>query len=281
MRAGSTAYRRASQTTFTSRIQRRRIQMARIFISGSSSGLGLMAGQLLVQQGHRVVLHARNGTRADDTRRSLPKAEAVVAGDLETIDGARHVAAQVNALGRFDAVIHNAAVGYREGHRITADGLPHVFAINTLAAYILTAMIERPKRLVYLSSGMHHHVDAHLDDILWRKRRWTGSTAYAESKLHDAMLAFAIARLWPDALSNALEPGWVPTKMGGPGAPDDIDQAHLTQAWLAASDDLAARTSAGYFYHRGPLEPNPQSRDIVLQDRLLDICREISGVDMP
>jgi hypothetical protein len=100
------------------------------------------------------------------------------------ISGAKEVAAQVNALGHFDTVIHNAAVGYREGHRVTADGLPHVFAINTLSAYILTALIERPKRLVYLSSGMHHHADANLDDILWKKRRWSGSTAYAESKLH-------------------------------------------------------------------------------------------------
>jgi NAD(P)-dependent dehydrogenase (short-subunit alcohol dehydrogenase family) len=255
--------------------------MSRIFISGSSTGLGLTAGELLVDQGHQVVLHARNAARADDAKRALPQAEAIVTGDLETIASARDVATQVNALGHFDAVIHNAAVGYREGHRVTADGLPHVFAINTLAVYILTALIERPKRLVYLSSGMHHHADAHLDDILWRKRRWNGSTAYAESKLHDAMLAFAIARLWPNVLSNALEPGWVPTKMGGPGAPDDIDQAHLTQAWLAASDDPDAQTTAGYFYHLKPREPNPQSRDISLQNRLLDICEEISGVEMP
>ncbi|WP_026873931.1 SDR family NAD(P)-dependent oxidoreductase [Inquilinus limosus] len=255
--------------------------MARIFISGSSTGLGLMAGQLLAEQGHRVVLHARSEARAEDTRRELPEAEAVVIGDLETIAGAGEVAAQVNALGRFDAVIHNAAVGYREGHRITADGLPHVFAINTLAAYILTALIERPKRLVYLSSGMHQHADAHLEDILWRKRRWSGSEAYAESKLHDAMLAFAVARLWPEVLSNALEPGWVPTKMGGPGAPDDIGQAHLTQAWLAASDEPAARTTGGYFYHLKPRRPNPQARDVALQDGLLDICREISGIAIP
>ena len=169
--------------------------MSRIFISGSSTGLGLTAGELLINQGHQVVLHARNAARADDAKRALPTAQAIVTGDLETIAGARDVAAQVNALGRFDAVIHNAAVGYREGHHITVDGLPHVFAINTLAAYILTALIERPKRLVFLSSGMHHHADARLDDILWQKRRWNGSTAYAESKLHDAMLAFAIARL--------------------------------------------------------------------------------------
>jgi NAD(P)-dependent dehydrogenase (short-subunit alcohol dehydrogenase family) len=240
-----------------------------------------MAGQLLLEQGHQVVLHARSQTRADDAKRALPGAEAVVIGDLETIAGARNVAARVNALGRFDAVIHNAAVGYRERHRITADGLPHIFAINTLAAYILTALIERPKRLVYLSSGMHHHADAHLDDILWRERRWDGSTAYAESKLHDVMLAFAVARLWPDVWSNALEPGWVPTKMGGPGAPDDLDQAHLTQAWLAASDDAAARRTAGYFYHLKLRDPNPQARDVALQDRLIDICGKISGVALP
>jgi NAD(P)-dependent dehydrogenase (short-subunit alcohol dehydrogenase family) len=255
--------------------------MARIFISGSSAGLGLMAGQLLLEQGHQVVLHARSETRADDAKRALPEAEAVVIGDLETIAGAKNVAAQANALGHFDAVIHNAAVGYRERHRATVDGLPHVFAINTLAAYILTALIERPKRLIYLSSGMHHHADAHLDDILWQKRRWEGSTAYAESKLHDAMLAFAVARLRPEVLSNALEPGWVPTKMGGSGAPDDLDQAHLTQAWLAASDDAAARTTAGYFYHLKLREPNPQARDVALQDRLLDICGKISGVESP
>ncbi len=243
-------------------------------------GLGLMAAQLLSEQGHAVVLHARDATRANDARRALPSAEAIVTGDLDTIAATKDVAAQVNALGRFDAVIHNAAVGYREARRITADGLPHVFAINTLSAYILTALIERPQRLVYLSSGMHHHADANLDDILWRGRRWNGSEAYAESKLHDAMLAFAIARRWPGAFSNALEPGWVPTKMGGPGAPDDMDQAHRTQVWLAAGDDPAADVTGGYFYHEKRMAPNPQALEPALQDRLLAICAELSGVPL-
>jgi len=255
--------------------------MSRVFITGSSTGLGLMAAELLVSQGHQVVLHARNTDRAADARRQLRQAAAVVIGDLETIAGAKGVAAQVNALGHFDAVIHNAAVGYREGHHVTADDLPHVFAINTLSVYILTALIERPKRLVYLSSGMHHHADAHLDDILWQKRHWNGSQAYAESKLHDAMLAFAIARRWPDLLSNSLEPGWVPTKMGGSGAPDDMDQAHRTQVWLAASDDPKARVTGGYFYHLKPKAPSPQANDPALQDRLIAICADTSGVSLP
>ncbi|MCK0208676.1 SDR family NAD(P)-dependent oxidoreductase [Starkeya koreensis] len=255
--------------------------MSRIFISGSSTGLGLMAAEWLARRGHRVVLHARNAVRANDARAALPQAEAVLTGDVSTIAGTREVATQVNALGTFDAVIHNAAVGYREAHRLTADGLPHVFAINTLSAYMLTALIERPKRLVYLSSGMHHHAGAHLDDILWQKRRWNGSEAYAESKLHDAMLAFAIARRWPDVFANALEPGWVPTRMGGPGAPDDMDQAHLTQAWLAAGDDPQADVTGRYFYHMKRMEPNPQALDTGLQDRLIAICGEISGVALP
>ena len=119
--------------------------------------------------------------------------------------------------------------------------------MNTLAPYVLTALVERPKRLVYMSSGMHRGADASLADVDWRKRRWQGAEAYAESKLHDVLLAFAVARRWPSVLSNAVNPGWVPTKMGGPGAPDDLDEGARTQAWLATSDEAAARVSGRYF----------------------------------
>jgi NAD(P)-dependent dehydrogenase (short-subunit alcohol dehydrogenase family) len=228
------------------------------------------------------VLHARNAARAEVARRGLPSVEAIVQGDVSTIDGAKTVAARVNDLGRFDAVIHNVGIGYREPRRIeTADGLSHVFAINVMAPYILTALMERPDRLVYLSSGMHHRAAPNLDDALWRRRDWEGATAYSESKLHDVLLAFAVARRWTDVLSNALEPGWVPTKMGGPGAPDDMDQAHRTQAWLAVSNDKSARVSGQYFYHLRPRAANRQAHDPVLQDRLLSLCAELSGVVLP
>jgi NAD(P)-dependent dehydrogenase (short-subunit alcohol dehydrogenase family) len=255
--------------------------MARVFISGSSTGLGLMAGQLLVEQGHEVVLHARDQRRADDTRKSLPEAADVVIGDLATIAGMLSVAEQVNKLGRFDAVIHNAGVGYREPRMKTEDGLPHVFAVNTLAPYVLTALIERPKRLVYLSSGMHRSAGCNIQDLTWKKRSWQGAQAYAESKLHDVLLAFAIARRWPGVLSNALEPGWVPTRMGGAGAPDDMDLAHRTQVWLAVSDEPGAKVTGKYFFHMRQRGTNPEADDRELQDELVEACRRISGVLLP
>jgi NAD(P)-dependent dehydrogenase (short-subunit alcohol dehydrogenase family) len=255
------------------------VEMSRVFITGSSDGLGLMAARLLVEQGHTVVLHARNDARAEDARRSLPEAEAVLTGDLASIAQTRDVAAQANQLGRFDAVIHNAGVGYREPRRIeTEDGLSHLFAINVLAPYLLTALIERPKRLVYLSSGMHRGAGSSLDDLCWTRRPWSGGEAYAETKLQDVLLALAVARSWREVFSNALEPGWVPTKMGGHGAPDDLDQAHRTQAWLAVSDDRAACVSGQYFYHLQPRAVDPAVRDTTRQDRLLELCAELSGL---
>jgi NAD(P)-dependent dehydrogenase (short-subunit alcohol dehydrogenase family) len=256
--------------------------MARVFITGSSDGLGRMAGQLLIEQGHGVVLHARNEQRAKAAMSAVPGAETIVIGDLASMAETRNLAEQVNTLGAFDAVIHNAAVGYQEPRRIaTEEGLPHVFAVNTLAPYVLTALIARPKRLVYLSSGLHQNGDASLNDLTWEQRTWRGQQAYSDSKLHDVILAFAVARLWPNVLSNALEPGWVATKMGGPHAPDDLDQGHRTQVWLAASDDAAARATGEYFFHMGKRQPNPAARDVVRQEKLLNACEQFSGVKFP
>ena len=241
-----------------------------------------MAAQLLVDQKHSVVLHARTEQRGQAALAAVPGAQAVVIGDLTSIAQTGGVADQVNRLGPFDAVIHNAGIGYREPRRMaTEDGLPHLFAVNTLAPYILTALIKRPKRLVYLSSGLHRSGDESLKDLAWKDRPWQGQQAYSDTKFHDVLLAFAIAHRWTNVFSNALEPGWVATKMGGAGAPDDLDAGHRTQVWLAVSDDAGATVTGEYFYHMRLREPKPATRDTERQEKLLEACKGFSGVELP
>ena len=255
--------------------------MARIFITGSSDGLGLQAAQLLLAQGHRVVAHARNAQRATETKARLPAADEVVVGDFSSLRQTREVVAQANALGRFDAVLHNAAIGYKERSRkLTEDGLPHVFQINTLAPYVLTALMHKPQRLIYVSSELHRRGMIDLHDALWEERAWSGNRAYSETKFHDVLLAFAVARLWPDVLSNALEPGWVPTKMGGPRATGDLEEGRRTQVWLATSNDPEATVTGRYFYHLRQREPAKSTRSLALQEDLLALCAQWSGVTL-
>jgi NAD(P)-dependent dehydrogenase (short-subunit alcohol dehydrogenase family) len=255
--------------------------MSRVLITGSSDGLGLLAARRLLAAGHEVVLHARNQGRAIDAQTAAPNAHGVVVGDLASIAETRALADQANRLGSFDAVIHNAGVGDRQGRVETVDGLEHIFAINVLAPYLLTALIKRPHRLVYLSSGMHRGGDPDFTDLQWKRRRWNGFQAYSDSKLFDAVLAFALARRWPEVRSNAVDPGWVATKMGGRGAPDDLGMGSETQAWLAVSQDPAAMVSGVYFFHRTPSNVHPAARDVTVQERLLAACEELTGTPMP
>ncbi len=256
--------------------------MARVFITGSADGLGRMAAQRLVAAGHSVVLHARNERRAHEALLGVPGAETAIAGDLSSLAETCSVTERLNALGTFDAIVHNAGVGYRESRRdATVDGLPRVFAVNTLATYVLTALVVKPKRLIYLSSGLHQSGDATLVDLAWEHRAWNGLQAYADTKFHDALLAFAIARRWPDVRSNAVEPGWVATKMGGAGATDDLQAGCETQAWLAVSDDAGAQRTGEYFYHQKLRKPKAATRDVSAQEMLLEACRMLSGVSLP
>ena len=251
--------------------------MARIFVSGSSTGLGLLAGKKLLAKGHDVIFHSRNAARTEEIKRDVADASSIVIGDISTVSGALDVAEQVNALGRVDAVIHNAGVGYGASRRPTADGFPDTFAVNVLAPYILTATIHRPQRLVYLSSNMHY-VAPHLEDALWQTRSWNGSRAYSESKLYVTALSFAIARLWPDVKSNAVDPGWVPTRMGGRGAPGNLEKGAATQVALAVPDNRISGLTGKYLHHMAVQEPNQAAQEVSLQDGLLALCKELSGI---
>ena len=233
--------------------------MAFIFITGSTDGLGRAAAQALIGQGHRVVLHARSQQRAATLADLSSRSAGIVVGDLRSAVETRSIADQVNVIGRMDAVIHNAGIYTVPSRSPTPEGHASTLAVNTLAPYMLTALIERPRRLIYLSSGMHRGGTGPLHDIDWTERRWDTTRAYSESKLYVAALALAVARHWPEVLSQAVDPGWVPTRMGGAGAPDDLEEGHRTQTWLAMSDDPAAVVSGGYWYHRKRQAPAARS----------------------
>jgi NAD(P)-dependent dehydrogenase (short-subunit alcohol dehydrogenase family) len=254
--------------------------MANVFITGSSTGLGLMAARWLLERGHEVTVHARNEQRADDLSQALPTCPVVV-GDLSSIADMRSVAEQVSLIGRHDAVIHNAGV-YRMPHRVeTADGLNLTFAVNVLAPYLLTALLERPDRLVYLSSGLSSGGLPGLDDVQWTRRSWDDVQSYSDSKLFDLMLAVGVARRWPDVRSNAVTPGWVPTRMGGPSASDDLALGAATQAWLAAGTDPATAVTGQFWFHqRAQLIP-PATRRVAAQEELFAYCAQLTGTELP
>lgn len=255
--------------------------MSRIFITGSAEGLGRAAAQDLIAGGHEVIVHARSNERAQSLRRSLTGAAAIVVGDLANAAETRAVAGQVNAIRRMDAVIHNAGIYMETNRGNTPEGHATVLAVNTLAAYLLTALMEQPGRLVYLSSGMHRDGEGSLRDIDWTERRWQATRAYCETKLHVAALAAALERRWPEVLSNAVDPGWVPTRMGGAGAPDDLQMGHQTQAWLATSSDAAALVSGGYWHHKRRQKPADEVSDRAFQNQLLARLAELTGVSLP
>jgi NAD(P)-dependent dehydrogenase (short-subunit alcohol dehydrogenase family) len=229
--------------------------MARIFITGSADGLGQLAAKALFEQGHQVVLHARNEKRAVEAMEKVPGAENVVTADLGNVEQTIRLGERINALGKFDAVIHNAGV-YRASAR-------EEFTVNTLAPYILTCLIHKPKRLIYLSSDMHE--GGHLK--LERFNTGIDSITYSDTKLHVLMLCLAVARKWKDVYANAVNPGWVPTKMGGKGAPDDLQKGYETQVWLAVSEDDQAMVSGKYFHHKKARPFNKIASDDGLQER--------------
>lgn len=244
------------------------VAMGRIFITGAADGLGLLTAQALVKQGHKVVLHARNKQRGLQAKEKVPEAEAVVTGDLADIEETISLASAVNDLGVFDAVIHNAGV-----YQVSAE---QIFAVNTLAPYILSCLIELPERLIYMTSGMHMQGQPNFDQFNTETTRIT----YSDSKLHVMMLSMAMARRFPKVYSNSVDPGWVPTRMGGKGAPDDLQEGYETQVWLATSNDAGAKVSGRYFHHKQQRVFNKHAYDVVMQEQLLNLCEEITGVGL-
>ncbi|GAA1446219.1 SDR family NAD(P)-dependent oxidoreductase [Leifsonia poae] len=242
--------------------------MSRILVTGSADGLGFATAQALLAQGHDVVVHARNERRVDAVRPLVERGAGLIVADFSDREAVLGAIADLNGLAPIDAVIHNAGV-------ISGAAL---MPVNVVAPYLVTALLAGPRRHIYLSSGMHRGGHASLDGVDWAGARATRT--YSDSKLFVTTLMAAVARISPDLLSNAVDPGWVPTRMGGAGAPDDFGLGHETQEWLAASDDAEALTSGGYWYHRRRQQAHPAVNDRSFQDDLLARLEDATGVPL-
>lgn len=238
----------------------------RIFITGSADGLGLAAAKTLIGEGHEVIVHVRSKARLSAVKELVDKGVIAVAGDLANFAEVEEIGRQVNQLGHMDAVIHNAGV-YRGP----------ITAVNVVAPYVLTALIKRPNRLIYLSSGLHRSGSPKLDSVDFSDRT---AGNYSDSKLFITTLSSALARKWPDVVCSAVDPGWVPTKMGGPNATDDLLLGHTTQEWLAVSDEPEALVSGAYWYHKERGEPHTAASDENFQKELLDKLEKVTAYQL-
>jgi NAD(P)-dependent dehydrogenase (short-subunit alcohol dehydrogenase family) len=258
--------------------------MARVLVTGSTAGIGLQTVRQLLADGHAVVLHARSEERAEQALAGLRDAgeePVVLTGDLTSMADTRRVALAAAEAGPLDAVVHNAGVGAHDSRVVTDDGLERTFQVNVVAPYLLTALVPRPDRLVYLSSGTQQRGEVVLDDLQRERRPWDGMGAYSDSKLCDVVLALGVARRWPDVVSNAVDPGWIRTQMGGPSATGELSEGADTPVWLATSRDEEARVSGRYLHRRREQEPNRVARDHAVQDGLLAALEDITGTALP
>ncbi|MDH4944151.1 SDR family NAD(P)-dependent oxidoreductase [Sulfurimonas sp. C5] len=239
--------------------------MAKIFITGSTDGLGFLAAQMLINEGHNVVLHARNEERSKELQEKLTSSQTILTANLSDIKATKELAKELNRLGAFDAIIHNAGV-YESSNE-------EIFKVNVLAPYILSALVHKPKRLIYIGSNMHQQGVLDIENISLEQ-----GVNYATSKLLVLMLSFTLARKWPDVYVNTVDPGWVPTKMGGSSAPDDLDEGAKTQVWLASSE--AATFSGLYLFHMQEASHSLKADNISAQEQLLQHYKMISGVEL-
>jgi NAD(P)-dependent dehydrogenase (short-subunit alcohol dehydrogenase family) len=258
-------------------------KMARILITGSTDGFGLEAARQLVQRNHTVYLHARSQERADDAKAKCPGAAGVLIADLTSVRETRKLAEEANAIGTFDAVILNAGLLYGPFRKTPDTGVPAMVFVNVLAPYILSCLLKKPKRLVFIASILHREANTSVKDIFWFKRgekEFQDFPAYCDSKLHVMLLAKAVARRFNGTSVTAVHPGYVATKLGGQGATDKLEDGVETYVMLAEGDYDQSLTGV-YFEPKKKIgEPLEVTGDENLQEVVVKACEEVTGLKL-
>lgn len=238
--------------------------MAKILITGSSTGLGALAAEELLAQNNDVVLHARNQERAKDALDRNPSASGVLIGDLSKLSDVHSIAQQANQMGHFDSIIHNAGVDSNDSLLTST--------VNIMAPYMLTKLIDRPNRLIYVSSGMHRGAALNIENL-------DSTVDYSGSKLALLLFMKYVSDNWTGTIVNAVDPGWVPTRMGGAAANDDLKQGYESQVWLASSNDTQAKKSGNYYYHKSLSRYDQRVDNRMMQQELIRKLETLTNVE--
>ncbi len=264
-----------------------------VVVTGATSGIGYETALQLGRMGARVLVHGRTRAgaieAADAMERQGTEGEYVpLTADLASLSDVRDLAAQIErAAGRLDVLVNNAGTFMTE-RTLTVDGNESTFAVNHLAAFALTGLLNRlllesaPARVIAVSSVAHFRGRVPLDDPTYAKA-WDGYGAYADSKLANVLFAFEAAARFAgtDVTCNALHPGIIETKLlhagfpGQTGAAPSIGAA--TSVYLAASADVED-TTGRYFVNQHPAHPAPAATDKGLQESLWQLSEELTGV---
>jgi NAD(P)-dependent dehydrogenase (short-subunit alcohol dehydrogenase family) len=271
-------------------------------VTGATSGIGKVTAQALAQKGATVIVVARDRRRGEITvneiRANTGNASVcLMVADLSSQVSVRQLAHDFQQqYERLDVLVNNAGA-FNMRRTLTADGLETTFATNHLGAFLLTNLLldrlkaSAPSRIINVSSRASESGKIDFDDLQGEKS-YSGSRAYAQSKLANILFTVAMAkRLQGTGVTvNALHPGMVATNFGQNNAfvwriifrlvylfaGISAEKGAETQVYLATAPEVA-NVTGHYFDKKKPVEPNPIAKDHATAERLWAISEQLVG----
>ena len=256
-----------------------------VVITGGTSGIGQLAAVALAKMGARIVLVARDRSRADATLARLGDispdiAHSVYFADLLRLAEMKRVAAEiVDREPRIDVLINNAGAMFVR-RRLTENGFERTFALNHMAYFVMTAglrerlLASRPARIINTASAAHQGVTLDFADLQSAKS-FGARKAYGRSKLCNILFTRELARRvqGTGVTANCLHPGFVATRFGDQSGglisrlvwlakffAIPPAQGAETIIYLASSPDVR-ETTGQYFYKSAPTMPSLAAQD--------------------